>query len=36
LISGDVGEIEIIKAELLKDSDFLSAVADEVERRQQA
>jgi uncharacterized protein (DUF4415 family) len=36
LISGDVAEIEVIKAELLKDNDFLRAVADEVERRQHA
>ncbi len=32
LISGEVAEIELIKAELLKDNDFLRAIADEVER----
>jgi uncharacterized protein (DUF4415 family) len=36
LAFGEAPEIKAIKTELLKDSDFLSAIVDEVERRQHA
>ena len=34
LVFGEATQTDLLKAALLKDNDFLSAVADEVERRQ--